>query len=104
MSGGSRIERRLPTILADLGSGPYPDYADTLLARTASARQRPGWAFPERWFPMGTAYSATVATPRIPWRVVGAVAPFHPDRSGRIEYRFATDLAADIVAAVRASR
>ena len=74
MSGGSRIERRLPTILADLGSGPYPDYADTLLARTASARQRPGWAFPERWFPMGTAYSATVATPRIPWRVVGAVA------------------------------
>jgi hypothetical protein len=37
-------------------------------------------------------------------RVVGAAAPFHPDRSGRIEYRFATDRAAEIVALLRASR
>jgi Tol biopolymer transport system component len=73
MSGRSSVERRLPAILADLGSGPYPDYTDSLLARTAAARQRPGWAFLERWIPMSTAYSSSVATPRIPWRVVGAL-------------------------------
>jgi hypothetical protein len=37
-------------------------------------------------------------------RVVGAAAPFHPDRSGRIEYRFTTDRAAEIVALLCASR
>ncbi|GAA0951509.1 DUF1707 SHOCT-like domain-containing protein [Virgisporangium aurantiacum] len=37
-------------------------------------------------------------------RVVAAVAPFHPDRSGRIEYRFTTDRAGEIVALLRASR
>jgi dipeptidyl aminopeptidase/acylaminoacyl peptidase len=74
MSERTRIERRLPLILADLGAGSNPDYTDQLLARTAAARQRPGWAFLERWLPMGTAYPATVATPRIPWRVVGTLA------------------------------
>jgi hypothetical protein len=37
-------------------------------------------------------------------RVVTALAPFHPDRSGRIEFRFATDRADEIVALIRASR
>jgi Tol biopolymer transport system component len=74
MSGGSRIERRLPTILADLGAGPYPDYTATLLARTAAARQRPGWAFPERWIPMSTLSSAATAAPRIPWKAIGVAA------------------------------
>jgi Tol biopolymer transport system component len=74
VSGHGSIERRLPAILADLGTGPSPDYTDSLLARTAASRQRPGWAFLERWIPMSTAYSSRVATPRIPWRVVGAVA------------------------------
>jgi dipeptidyl aminopeptidase/acylaminoacyl peptidase len=74
VSGHRSIERRLPTILADLGAGPSPEYTDSLLARTAAARQRPGWAFLERWIPMSTAYSSSVATPRIPWRVVGALA------------------------------
>ena len=59
----ARIERRLPAILAELGSGPYPDYTDALLARTASARQRPSWAFLERWIPLSTAYSSE-ASPR----------------------------------------
>lgn len=31
-------------------------------------------------------------------------APFHSDRSGRIEYRFVTERAGEIVALVRASR
>jgi Domain of unknown function (DUF1707) len=37
-------------------------------------------------------------------RVVSALAPFHPDRSGRIEYRFTTDLADEVVALLGASR
>lgn len=73
MSDPSRIERRLPVILADLGVGPFPGYTDTLLAQTASTRQRPGWVFPERWIPMNTVTSAATAAPRIPWRVVGAL-------------------------------
>jgi hypothetical protein len=37
-------------------------------------------------------------------RIVGAVGPFHPDRSGRIEYRFVTGHAREIVALLRGSR
>ncbi|GAA1033956.1 hypothetical protein GCM10009557_37280 [Virgisporangium ochraceum] len=37
-------------------------------------------------------------------RIVGAVGPFHPDRSGRIEYRFTTGHAREIVALLRGSR
>lgn len=37
-------------------------------------------------------------------RIVGAVAPFHPDRSGRIDYRFVTGHAREIVALLRGSR
>jgi Tol biopolymer transport system component len=74
MSAPSRIERRLPVILAELGAGPHPDYTEALLARTASARQRPSWVFLERWIPMSTVTSAATAAPRIPWRAVGALA------------------------------
>jgi len=74
MSAGPPIERRLPTILADLSAAPYPDYTDALLARTASARQRPGWVFPERWLPVSTLTSATATLPRFPWRLVAIVA------------------------------
>lgn len=55
MSADPRIERVLPGILADLGAGAAPDYADLLLARTARTRQRPAWVFPERWLPMDLA-------------------------------------------------
>jgi hypothetical protein len=37
-------------------------------------------------------------------RVVGAVAPFHPDRSGRIEYRLDTGRADEILALIRSMR
>lgn len=37
-------------------------------------------------------------------RIVGTVAPFHPDRSGRIEYRFVTGHAREVVALLRGSR
>ena len=52
MNDDTRIERQLPQILTDLGAGSRPEYTEIILARTAAARQRPGWVFPERWLPM----------------------------------------------------
>ncbi len=46
------IEQSLPEILAGLGAGPAPDYADLVLERVAHTRQRPTWVFPERWIPL----------------------------------------------------
>ena len=72
MNDGRRIERALPTILADLGAGTTNDYT-TLLARTARTRQRRAWTFPERWLPVEiTARPLPVAIP--PRRLLVAVA------------------------------
>jgi Tol biopolymer transport system component len=115
MSANDSIERRLPGILTDLSAAPYPDYTDALLARTASARQRPGWVFAERWLPVSTLTSATATLPRFPWRqivvvallilalAVGAIliagsrptplpAPFGPAANGLIAYSTAGDI------------
>jgi Tol biopolymer transport system component len=115
MSARTPIERRLPGILADLSAAPYPDYTDALLARTASARQRPGWVFPERWLPVSTVTSAAAAAPRVPWRLVGLIAllilalafgailiagsraqplpaPFGPAANGLLAYSFGGDI------------
>jgi Tol biopolymer transport system component len=40
-----------------------PDYVDNLLSRTERMSQRPGWTFPERWFPMST-ITATLSARR----------------------------------------
>ena len=53
-----RLERRLPEVLTDLSLPVMPDYIDTLLSRTERMPQRPGWTFPERWFPVSTITSA----------------------------------------------
>jgi dipeptidyl aminopeptidase/acylaminoacyl peptidase len=74
MNDVTRVERQLPGILADLGAGRTPDYTDTLLARTAATRQRPGWAFPERWLPMSALTQRMTAAPRIPVRLVAVAA------------------------------
>jgi Tol biopolymer transport system component len=55
MTIDSRIERALPGILAELGAGPTPDYAEEILARTSRAHQRPTWVFPGRWLAVGAA-------------------------------------------------
>ena len=74
MNGDRRIERTLPVILADLGAGPAPDYADLLLARTARTRQRPAWVFPERWLPMDiAARQVRIVTPSRRWVAVTAL-------------------------------
>lgn len=74
MSGDTRIERQLPQILTDLGAGASPDYTESLLARTAGTRQRPGWVFPERWLPMSAISQRMAEAPRLSWRVVAIVA------------------------------
>ncbi|MEO8230251.1 MAG: hypothetical protein ABI628_10885 [Chloroflexota bacterium] len=73
MTGDRRIERALPTILADLGAGSTPDYTDLLLARTARSQQRPAWVFPERWLPVDIATRSARGT-AVPWRLIGALA------------------------------
>ncbi|HSG87419.1 MAG TPA: hypothetical protein VLA23_13850 [Candidatus Limnocylindrales bacterium] len=74
MTADPRLERNLPAILADLGTGSAPDYVDSLLARTARTRQRPSWAFPERWLPMDVVTTPVAAAPTIRWRMVVAAA------------------------------
>jgi Tol biopolymer transport system component len=74
MTGDARIERALPRILADLGTGPLPDYTDSILTRTAAMSQRPGWTFIERWIPMDAVSEGKAAAPRVPWRAVAVVA------------------------------
>jgi hypothetical protein len=74
MSGDTRIERALPTILEDLGAGPTPDYAGSVLARTASIPQRPGWTFPGTWLPTPAADGHVAAAPRIAWPALGVIA------------------------------
>jgi Tol biopolymer transport system component len=54
------FEDRLPAALADLAQPLTSDYLPDLLVRTRRVRQRPAWAFPERWIPM------TVITRRAP--------------------------------------
>ena len=113
MTTPTRIERTLPAILDDLSAGPEPEYLDDVFARTAPMRQRPGWTFPERWFPMADITRSPAFAPALPWRllaiafvvlalVAGALlyagsrrqvpAPFGPARNGLIPYVSAGDI------------
>ena len=114
MNDDTRIERQLPQILADLGAGSRPDYTETILARTAAARQRPGWVFPERWLPMSAFTQRMAAAPHVSWRALAVLAllvlalvsaalyagsqqrrlpqPFGPAANGVIPYVYNGDL------------
>jgi Tol biopolymer transport system component len=65
-----RIERRMPYLITELASPSMPDYVDDLLARSAATRQRPRWAFLERWFPMGALARRRLFVPVIPYRPI----------------------------------
>jgi hypothetical protein len=73
MSGVRRIEHDLPRILTELGAGPAPDYTDSLLARTATVTQRPGWLVLERWLSMNI-LMARADMPRVRWRALATAA------------------------------
>ena len=69
MMPSDRIDR-LPVLLDELAQPRVPDYFDDLLGLTARTRQRPAWAFIQRWLPMlEIARQPVVAQP--PWRAFG---------------------------------
>ena len=72
MTPDPRIERGLPRILENLGSGPDPDYVLDILARTASMRQRPGWLARVRGLSV-PAIVESVSPPRTAWRAGSAL-------------------------------
>jgi len=114
MTTPTRLERTLPGILDELAAGPTPGYLDDVFARTARMRQRPGWAFPERWLPMADLTRSRAFAPAPPWRlialalvvvalVVGALLyagsrqlrvppPFGPAKNGLIPYAAGGDI------------
>src|ERR1041385_2800968 len=69
-----RLERRLPDVLNELALPRVPDYVDTMLSRTERMPQRPGWTFPERWFPVSVITSAISPARRPTLRPLIAVA------------------------------
>jgi hypothetical protein len=65
-----RSSAELQTILVDLARGPYPEYIDNVLARTARTRQRPAWTFAERWLSMFGIAREPALPRRFPWRAI----------------------------------
>jgi hypothetical protein len=74
MTTERRFERDLPDLLGQLSMGPMPDYRDDIVRRTAGTRQRPAWAFPERWISMATFTARTAVVRQMPWRAMGLIA------------------------------
>lgn len=70
MTNQRRAAADLPAILADLARGPYPDYIEDVLARTARGRQWPAWASLQRWIPMLDVARGPLLAPRVPLRAV----------------------------------
>ena len=69
------LDRRLTAWFAADAAPREPEYLlGSVLARTARTRRRPAWLIPERWIPMSAITSRAAATPRAPWRLVGALA------------------------------
>lgn len=74
MTSPRRFDQDLPALLADVYLAGTPDYRNDLVQQVARVRQRPAWAFPERWLPMDLATKAMPGAPRVPWRIVGVLA------------------------------
>jgi|GEM_PF-1433848 len=74
MTSFDRFERSLPALLDELSVAQSPDYIEDILARTVATRQRPGWAFPERWLPMSALTRRLATVPRVQWRLGVALA------------------------------
>ena len=70
----ARLEGELREFLRAEARLAHADYLDDILLESAGMRQRPSWAFPERWLPMAFATSGVIAPPRIPWRFLAVAA------------------------------
>jgi WD40 repeat protein len=70
MTARDRFELSLPDRLEDLASPRIPSYYAKVIDTTARTRQRPGWSFAERWFPVSAFTDRMVAVPRAPIRAI----------------------------------
>jgi Tol biopolymer transport system component len=66
----ARLSRELPDLLTDIAAPHVPEYADDLLARLPTVRQRPRWSFVGRWLPARAvlprpAFASALPTPVI---------------------------------------
>jgi Tol biopolymer transport system component len=68
------LDRRLSAWFAADAAGEPEQLLGMVLARTARTRRRPAWLIPERWISMTALSSPVAPSPRVPWRVLGAVA------------------------------
>jgi dipeptidyl aminopeptidase/acylaminoacyl peptidase len=68
------LERELTAWMADVATPSIPDYTNDIVRLTAGLRQRPRWAFAERWLPMSVDTLQRVPAPSIPWRTIALLA------------------------------
>ena len=74
MTTFDRFERNLPVLLDELAAPRTPDYFADVIRLTERTSQRPGWTFPERWFPMSAITERMATAPRVPLRAVAVLA------------------------------
>ena len=68
MTASDRFDRVFADVLADLAQPAYPDYIEGALDVATRKRQRPAWAFPERWLPMTSLTRAAPFAPNLRMR------------------------------------
>jgi WD40-like Beta Propeller Repeat len=74
MTTPDRFERDLPRLLTELVEPPMGDELNAILTLTASVRQRPAWAIPERWNPMAEFAGRLTTNQPIPMRFLALLA------------------------------
>jgi Tol biopolymer transport system component len=75
MTAHNDLDRILSAWFAADATQREPEHLlGAVLFRTARTRRRSAWLVPERWIPMSAISTRTAASPRVPWRLVGAAA------------------------------
>jgi Tol biopolymer transport system component len=74
LSRTDQLERDLTAWFSETAAPRVPDYTDDLVQLTAGFRQRPAWAFPERWIPMSVITLGRRTIRPVPWRTIGVLA------------------------------
>ena len=74
MNRHDALERQLTAWFVDTAVPRTPEYTTDIVRRTATVRQRPRWAFPERWLPVSVVAFRRRTAPSFPWRTVAALA------------------------------
>jgi Tol biopolymer transport system component len=109
------MDSRIVGALDEIAAPSRPDYLDDIFRVTARTRQRPRWAFLERWLPMDTALTRRAGFRRVSLRPIVVVAilallaiaavaaltvgsrnraapPFGPAANGSLIYGYGGDL------------